>query len=771
MKRIWVGKYQSDTAYTSNYFQGSISYYGDNCNGNVSYLASNPSKFNEEFNSAIFLEFVYTIMIEQIKKEKVIFTFYNQLYAQHLIKRHPILKQYISPINEENVLNWLSVKTFVRAWLENSVKVPPFTVLSKSECAIENLSLIFPGYKQFIIQDNTSSGGQGTFILRDESEQAVLAQLSPSIAYMVSPYLTPNYSICVHAVIQNKSCIIMQPSIQIVYEEKTKMIFHGGDFGAARQIDIRIRKEIDRISHTIGKRLSDIGYRGICGMDFIVYSGQVYFIEINPRFLGSSIIVNKCLLENGLPNLYMLNEKAFTNTISSDLQTRLATTTIRHSIFKVKNYSTEKFNYSTVENCKEIEEVYRDGYTSDLDNGKQGYIAKFICSQSLVALTQSGSARVYQNLMQDQKVFQLSENLDDWIYLKVALITQGIIITSSAKSFFCGESPMKQGTFDAIDLHFPNGVIVNTPLRIPFLCFSPFELKCNNQRLALYYCGKFLSFVEVETEDKIAIPKTKYGIPYSYLVQRTTDRLRIRHNSVCCFKSLGRGCLFCHAKNLEEYNLDYDDIKSAIAYYNTALSFRHFMIGGASNEQKEESEIIKAIIGIIRELSDKPIYIMSLPPADLKAIEEYKKLGATEIAFNIEVFDPYIAQKIMPGKGSISRKEYLIALEKAVSVFGGEGQVRSMLMIGLESTDSTLCGVKSLCELKVSPMLTPFRPMAGTALQNHVPPTINECLEVYQKSKKICDNYGVTLGPSCSACQNNTLSLPIFLEEHFSQIT
>lgn len=53
---------------------------------------------------------------------------------------------------------------------------------------------------------------------------------------------------------------------------------------------------------------------------------------------------------------------------------------------------------------------------------------------------------------------------------------------------------------------------------------------------------------------------------------------------------------------------------------------------------------------------------MSLPPQDLNDIQEYKKLGANEIAFNLEIYDETISKEIMPGKGMISRNEYLKAL-------------------------------------------------------------------------------------------------------------
>ena len=62
---------------------------------------------------------------------------------------------------------------------------------------------------------------------------------------------------------------------------------------------------------TIGKLLQEKGYRGVLGIDSIIYDNEVYFMEINPRFQNSSTILNKALQENGLPSLQELHYNCF----------------------------------------------------------------------------------------------------------------------------------------------------------------------------------------------------------------------------------------------------------------------------------------------------------------------------------------------------------------------------------------------------------------------------------------------------------------------------
>ena len=58
------------------------------------------------------------------------------------------------------------------------------------------------------------------------------------------------------------------------------------------------------------------------------------------------------------------------------------------------------------------------------------------------------------------------------------------------------------------------------------------------------------------------------------------------------------------------------------------------------------------------------------------------------------------------------------------------------------------------------PILSVFRPIPGTAMENLVPPSNHYLRDIYHAGTKICTKYGLHLGPDCPACQNNTLSMP-----------
>lgn len=151
---------------------------------------------------------------------------------------------------------------------------------------------------------------------------------------------------------------------------------------------------------------------------------------------------------------------------------------------------------------------------------------------------------------------------------------------------------------------------------------------------------------------------------------------------------------------------------------------------------------------------------MCLPPKDLSVLDAWYNAGITELAFNLELFDRNKAKQFMPGKGRIPVEQYLNAFDKAVSLWGKDGNVRTILLAGLESQDVLLDGIDTVCSHGVMPILSVFRALRETAMENVVPPSNEWLYDLYNKAEMICSKYNLHLGPSCPACQNNTLSLP-----------
>ena len=169
-------------------------------------------------------------------------------------------------------------------------------------------------------------------------------------------------------------------------------------------------------------------------------------------------------------------------------------------------------------------------------------------------------------------------------------------------------------------------------------------------------------------------------------------------------------------------------------------------------------------------------------PCSMEGIEKLKKAGLRELSFNIELFDDKYAKKYMPGKGAIPRSTYKDALIYASKIWSkangtqrqaeAYSQVRSMVILGLEPENSFIEGIQWMIKNKIQPIISLFRPLKRTLLSNIVAPSMIYVYNLYFKIQKMINeafDYGKSLtenryyylGPGCTCCQNNTLSLPI----------
>jgi len=363
--------------------------------------------------------------------------------------------------------------------------------------------------------------------------------------------------------------------------------------------------------------------------------------------------------------------------------------------------------------------------------------------------------------MFDNEAFALPiGNSYDLTGLKIALLVQGVRLSKEAEAYISRKSTIKDATFNAIDIKIFRNLTVNCPIKVPFVELTPFHIEYDMLNgLQLFFDKTFISSIVVDVEESILDKKTSGGIPYSGIGFRTNDRVRIKHSSVCHYKLDGKSCLFCQSKHVTPVELPLKDIFEVIDEYEDKVKFRHYLIGGASGPEEREPEKIKEIIHHIRSISNKPIYLMCLPPKDVSHIQDYHTLGLNEIAFNLEVYDRDIAKEIMPGKGSIPIDQYLQAFQESTKYFGSSGNVRSMFIIGLEPKCSLMAGIRKLCSIGVEPMLSVFRPMPLTEMKIIIPNNVLVLRKLYNEAREICSEYNLQLGPPCPQCQNNTLSL------------
>ena len=103
-------------------------------------------------------------------------------------------------------------------------------------------------------------------------------------------------------------------------------------------------------------------------------------------------------------------------------------------------------------------------------------------------------------------------------------------------------------------------------------------------------------------------------------------------------------------------------------------------------------------------------------------------------------------------KYKLGRDNCFYFLQIACGIFGTHN-VRSGLIVGLESKQDTLKAVEEICKCGCMPMLSPYIPYNN--IGNY--PSADFLYDVHKKSRKIIDKYNLNLAPLCAKCRHNTL--------------
>ncbi len=755
---IAVGPREQDFAYTGNFFNGTVTLYGSGVGSNSSYCSSRKRRINHNVFNEDQVRFIDDELMNKVHENPdVRFMSYDPNQAFNCSKE--IVERTVC-LNEKALMDKMNDKIAFRNWAKSMCNVQISKLLFGSQCSYENLCNLFVGYDTFVIQAVQASGGEGTFILTFQNCLTVAHKLSQSERYMVSGYEKSNIPLNIHAIIYKDDILIFPISIQIMRLNSYKLLYQGADYIAAQNIDAGLLQTFKDYMLKMCRQLQCEGYRGITGVDAMIVGNEVRILEMNNRFQGSTILLNMALNNVNLPSMPELNYEAFTCDKPSCVVDDLIVPYSCFTYIADKDGHRPRAHYREFELRADVVDVLDEGLNYDYEIAPYATLERVIFNSNIVSVSSDNKVMVHPNI---------TDISDDWVekivdeknilYTKIALINQGVHISTQAQKFFCDRGGMREAVYNAIDIQLGE-IVINAPINVKFSDLSPFELKAENDSLKLYFINEFIADVDVKPEDEVRKKKTSSGQAVRDICLLATDRVRVQHSCNCDFVRHSVGCKFCEVED-HEFSFDFNDICESIDLYKSSdYKFRHFLIGGRSDSCDKESKSIVDIANYINRDCKYPIYVMCVPPFSTNVLDAYYKAGVTEIAFNIEIWDRELAKKWMPGKGAIPLSRYLEMLKYAVTLWGSTGAVRSSFVVGLEPMSSLLEGIEKICSIGAAPILSVFRPIPGTIAENVVPLTNSELLALFYKATAICDMYGLELGPQCIPCQNNTLSLP-----------
>jgi radical SAM protein (TIGR04043 family) len=330
--------------------------------------------------------------------------------------------------------------------------------------------------------------------------------------------------------------------------------------------------------------------------------------------------------------------------------------------------------------------------------------------------------------------------------LKVELLCRGVKLDETAIGFF------------KRSMGFPfsiNGSLVNAPFyyegfkrnRHPYVKDSPFVLSRRNGVWHLYQEDIPLVDVEVSPSPAFYRQRTSDGIEMRRIAPLCGDDCLLTGVvQVCDFWKRGAGCKFCDIP-LNTYYEKRLARKTPLQLLEVVEAgvregrIRRVLLsmGAHENGDRGVTAILDADMAV-KEAFELAIQVELLPPntRDIWRLAEY----ADSFNTNIEVFDPAMRARLMPGKGDIKLEEYYRVLEDAVDAFG-ENQVQSVVIVGLEGGKTLLEGSERLASIGVFPSLTPFRPTAKTDMEEASPPDPTWVEKLYLSVGEMINTYGL----------------------------
>ena len=372
MLKVWVGTRESDIL-TYNYFDYSITFYGSGKDTNFSYCDTIRERSNYKNSFTQFVINNIDALITQYKHIEI--HFYNSVFAHKILELQPNFYDSFKNLNSAYVLNVLRHKSLSRLWLSNSICVPAFTTLSKDECRLDNLIRKFGSFNNFVIQKNFSGGGAGTYLLNAETEKYIHTLLSDNELFLVSPYYENSQNFSCHMIIGEKTQLIFPASKQLLDTSANHLSYCGNDHAA---VTANEKSMLYDSAKRIAKQISKIGYRGICGADFIINNNKIMLIEINPRFMGSSFAINYALKKANYKSLFELNDISFNG--ESDL---LEYQYLENLTIDINNYcvfynsSTDRANQLYNE-LRTTSILFEDGWLNAVKYEEHAYLFRYL---------------------------------------------------------------------------------------------------------------------------------------------------------------------------------------------------------------------------------------------------------------------------------------------------------------------------------------------------------------------------------------------------------
>lgn len=306
------------------------------------------------------------------------------------------------------------------------------------------------------------------------------------------------------------------------------------------------------------------------------------------------------------------------------------------------------------------------------------------------------------------------------------------------------------------------GYSVTVPTDNATAVHSPYLLKAEDQGYGIYRDGVRLADAHAQARPRFYDLSTAEGVPYWQIALLHLDSFASTVVQTCSYWGNSDQCAFCGiglsleagrtiAKKTPEQLAEV-----AVAAKTLDGAVDATLTTGSSNAPDRGARYVARCGQAVKQASGLPVEVQFEPPRDLDVLDEIGEMGIDTVGIHVETFDPVVLARVAPGKARTGIERYFQTWERAVEVFG-EGQVTTYVILGMgEDPDVTVEGCRRAIDMGVYPFVVPLRPVAGSLMQDVLPPDAAYTDRIYRRVLSYLTLRGMNSGTAragCARCQ------------------
>jgi radical SAM protein (TIGR04043 family) len=332
------------------------------------------------------------------------------------------------------------------------------------------------------------------------------------------------------------------------------------------------------------------------------------------------------------------------------------------------------------------------------------------------------------------------------------LQTRGLRLEASSERRLGGAGPSDSGML------WIEGIAITAPSDNSIAASSPYVLRAEDGGHGIYRGQERLAGATVERRPKFYDLETADGIPYWKIALLHLDSFASTVVQHCTYWGNADQCHFCGiGVSLKAGRTVVKKTPAMLAEVSVAARELDGAVDATlttgSSAGVDRGALYVARCGqAVREASGLPVEVQFEPPFRMDVIDQVYDMGIDSVGIHIETFDLAVLARVAPGKARTGIESYFAAWERAVKLFGA-GQVSTYVILGMgEDPELTVEGCKRAIDIGVYPFVVPLRPVAGSILEDAIPPSREYTESVYRRVDAYLRSRATPLGKSSAGC-------------------